>query len=96
MGRHYLAIAECPTTSGEAWWISFPSFPGVTSAAETAMAVLPQARDALESAVEAILAEGRPLPASVEEAGLPPHDLLDYEHPKVLFFASPDVALHGG
>jgi hypothetical protein len=26
---HYVAIAECPTAPGEAWRISFPSFPGV-------------------------------------------------------------------
>jgi predicted RNase H-like HicB family nuclease len=66
--RHYIAVAD--RTPGEAVWsILFPDFPGVTSAASDFADVPQQARDALATAVEDMIAEGEPLPASVEEGG---------------------------
>ena len=45
MKRSYMAIAE--QVPGETtWWISFPSFPGITSAADSAAEIMAQARDA--------------------------------------------------
>jgi hypothetical protein len=32
--RNYIAIAE-PSDDGKTWWISFPGFPGATSAMES-------------------------------------------------------------
>lgn len=66
--RHYIAVAE--QAPGEKMWsILFPDFPGVTSAASDFADVPQQARDALATAVEDMIAEGEPLPASVEEGG---------------------------
>ncbi len=91
MTRSYVAIAEGPALPGESWWISFPDFPGVTSAAATAEEIQGQARDALASAIEAMQAEGQAAPAPIEEAGLPAYDLGDYDHPLVLLIASPEM-----
>ena len=92
MNRSYVAIAERPSKPGQAWWISFPNFPGVTSAADTADAIESQARDALATAIEALRAQGQALPAAVEETGLPAYDLADYDHPLVLLIPSPALA----
>ncbi len=92
MARSYVAIAERPSEPGAAWWISFPSFPGVTSAATTAEEIEPQARDALATALEAMQREGLASPAPVEEAGLPAYDLTEYDHPLVLLIPSPELA----
>ena len=66
--RHYIAIVD--RMPKEAMWsIVFPDFPGVTSAAADFSDVLQQARDALATAIEDMIIEGEPLPASVEEGG---------------------------
>jgi len=63
--RNYIAIAE-PSADGT-WWISFPGFPGVTSAADGPEQIAPQARDALASAIEA----GAVLPPAIEDGVIP-------------------------
>ena len=50
--RNYIAIAE-PSDDGKTWWISFPGFPGVTSAADRPEEIARRAQDALTSAIEA-------------------------------------------
>ena len=66
--RHYIAVAD--RAPGEAMWsIVFPDFPGVTSAAAEFAEVPQQARNALATAVEDMIAEGEVLPSSVEEGG---------------------------
>ncbi len=90
--RSYVAIAECPGAPGDAWWISFPSFPGVTSAAGTARDLAANARDALLSAIEVMREAGHEAPPPVEEAGLPTYDLADYDNPLVLLVPSPELA----
>jgi predicted RNase H-like HicB family nuclease len=95
MSGHYVAIAECPTAPGEAWRISFPSFPGVTAAADTPEAIVDQAQEALELAIEGMLEDGQTPPGPLEEAGLPEYDLTEFESPLVLLVPSPgpvDVA----
>jgi predicted RNase H-like HicB family nuclease len=87
MTRSYVAIAEGPTLPGESWWISFPEFPGVTSAAATVEEIQGQARDALASAIEALQAEGQAVPPPIEEAALPAYDLGDCDRPLVLLIA---------
>lgn len=76
--RNYVAIAEPASDGG--WWISFPGLPGVTSAAVRAEEIVPQAQDALTSAVEA----GTVLPPAIEDGGAPAYDLADYERPLVV------------
>jgi predicted RNase H-like HicB family nuclease len=76
---NYIAIAE-PSDDGKIWWISFPGFPGVTSAADRAEQIAGQARDALSSAVAA----GAPLPRAVEDGEIPAYDLSEYSNPLVL------------
>ena len=66
--RHYIAVAE-KAPGEEMWSILFPDFPGVTSTASDFPDVPQQARDALATAVEDMIAEGEKLPASVEEGG---------------------------
>jgi predicted RNase H-like HicB family nuclease len=68
MTRHYIAIAE-QVPGEEMWSILFPDFPGVTSAAADFADVPQQARDALATAVEDMIAKGEKLPASAEEGG---------------------------
>src|SRR4051794_26967254 len=92
MSRNYIAIAECPSRPGDAWWISFPSFPGVASAAGTPEAIVGQAQDAIASAIESMRAAGQRPPGTVEEAGLPAYDLNEYENPLVLLVPSPELA----
>jgi len=76
MMRTFVAIAE-PSDDGKTWWISFPSLPGITSAADGPTEIAVQARDALESAAAA----GLELRGSVEEAGVPAFELADYKNP---------------
>ena len=90
--KNYIAIAE-PSDDGATWWISFPGFPGVTSAAERPEQIAEQARDALASAIEA----GAPLPMAIEEGGIPAYDLCEYSNPLVLLvpYAAPVPAAAG-
>lgn len=90
--RNYIAIAE-PSDDGTTWWISFPGFPGVTSAADRPEQIAEQARDALASAVEA----GAPLPRAIEDGEIPAYDLGEYSNPLVLLvpYAAPARASAG-
>jgi predicted RNase H-like HicB family nuclease len=89
---HYVAIAECPTAPGEAWRISFPSFPGVTAAADTPEEITAQAHDALTLVIEGMIEDGQAVPGPFEEAGLPEYDLTEFESPLVLLVPSPGPA----
>jgi predicted RNase H-like HicB family nuclease len=77
--RNYVAIAE-PSDDGKTWWISFPGLPGVTSAADGPEHIARQALDALMSAAEA----GAVLPPAIEEGGIQPYDLGEYDNPLVV------------
>ena len=73
--KTYLAIAH--HEPGERLHsIIFPAFPGVTAGAEILAEVIPQARDALATAVEDMEASGEALPPAVEDGAdveaLPP------------------------
>lgn len=64
--KTYLAIAD--QVPGEAMHsIVFPAFPGVTSVASVLADLIPQARDALATAVEDMEADGEDLPLAVED-----------------------------
>jgi predicted RNase H-like HicB family nuclease len=64
--RHYIAVADL--APGERMWlIVFPGFAGVTSAASAFADVPQQARDALATAVEDMIAECEDLPPPIEE-----------------------------
>ncbi len=76
--RHYYAIAE-PDDSG-GFWVSFPGMDGITSAAENAAQIVPNARDALESAVM----YGARLNRSIEDGANVPANLADYENPLIV------------
>lgn len=81
--RHYLAIAD--RAPGEAMWsIVFPDFPGVTSAAADFADVPEQARNALATAVEDMIAENEVLPASVDEGGTAERDGTEYHDPRYI------------
>ena len=67
--RHYIASCRGSTRRGRCGPSCFPDFPGVTSTASDFPDVPQQARDALATAVEDMIAEGEHLPASVEEGG---------------------------
>lgn len=86
--RNYIAIAE-PSDDGKTWWISFPSFPGVTSAAHGPEQIARQAQDALTSAIEA----GAALPPAIEDGVIPPYDLAEYENPLVVLVAYAPAAV---
>jgi predicted RNase H-like HicB family nuclease len=91
--RHYLAVAE-QAAGEEMWSILFPDFPGVTSAA-CDLADLPrQARDALATAVEDMIAEGEPLPPSAEEGGRTEVDIARFPNarPIVVAVKVPDAS----
>jgi predicted RNase H-like HicB family nuclease len=77
--RNYIAIAE-PSEDGKTWWISFPSFPGVTSVADGPEQIAAQAWDALTSAIEA----GATLPPAIEDGVIPSYDLGEYQKPLVV------------
>jgi predicted RNase H-like HicB family nuclease len=81
--RHYLAVAD--RVPGEAMWsIVFPDFPGVTSAAAGFADVPEQARNALGTAVEDMIAENEALPASVEEGRLAECDGAAFHDPRYI------------
>jgi predicted RNase H-like HicB family nuclease len=69
--RYYTAIAD-PDPGTGLRSILLPDFPGVTSVAERFADVRQQARDALATAIENMLAEGEDLPPSSGESA-PPH-----------------------
>jgi predicted RNase H-like HicB family nuclease len=77
--KSYIAIAE-PSDDGKTWWISFPSLPGVTSAASSPADSVFQAQDALASA----LGTGVALPPSIEEGVIPYYDLNEFHNPLVV------------
>lgn len=83
--RNYIAIAE-PSDDGT-WWISFPGFPGVTSAADGPEQIAAQAQDALASAIEA----GATLPPVIEDGVISTYDLGEYHNPLVVLvpYATP-------
>jgi predicted RNase H-like HicB family nuclease len=87
--RNYIAIAEA--SEDGTWWISFPGLPGVTSAANGAEQIAPQAQDALASAAEA----GAVLPPAIEDGAIPPDDLGEYHKPLVVLvpYAAPAPAV---
>ncbi len=81
--KYYLAIAD--RQPGEKRWsITFPDFPGVTSVAETFAEVMPEAKDALASAVEDMARDGEALPRSVEEGAPPDYDRAAFHDPRTL------------
>jgi predicted RNase H-like HicB family nuclease len=75
---HYYAIAE--RGNGQTWWLSFPGFPGVFSAADDAGQIVAQAQDALGTALDA----GMVLPLSIEDGAKPPIDLSEFEQPTIV------------
>jgi predicted RNase H-like HicB family nuclease len=72
--QHYYAVAEPDDVGG--FWISFPGRDGITSAASSAVEIVAQARDALESVLMYPPAD---LPPSIEDGAKPPADLSDYD-----------------
>jgi len=83
MKRSYIAIAE--QAPGETtWWISFPSFPGVTSAADSAAEIMVQAKDALATVIEDMQRDGEELPRAIEDGVVPDYDLDGYHNPLVV------------
>jgi predicted RNase H-like HicB family nuclease len=87
--KNYIAIVE-PSDDGKTWWISFPSLPGITSAADRPEQIVTQARDAPASAVGA----GVVLPSAIEDGVVPPSDLSEYNNPLVVLvpYDMPTVA----
>ena len=76
---NYIAIAE-PSMDNHSWWITFPALPGVVAAANSPGEIARMAEDALAAAADA----GAKLPPPIEEAGVTPYDLDDYNKPLVL------------
>jgi predicted RNase H-like HicB family nuclease len=72
--QHYYAVAEPDEAGG--FWISFPGRDGITSAASSAIEIVAQARDALESVLMYPPAD---LPPSIEDGAKPPTDLSNYD-----------------
>jgi predicted RNase H-like HicB family nuclease len=72
--QHYYAVAEPDEAGG--FWISFPGRDGIASAASSAVKIVGQARDALESLLMYPPAD---LPLSIEAGAKPPADLSDYD-----------------
>jgi predicted RNase H-like HicB family nuclease len=69
--KTYLGIAD--QAPGERLHsITFPAFPGVTSVAETLADIIPQARDALATAVEDMEENGEALPLAIEDGAQAP------------------------
>jgi len=79
--RYYTAIAD-PEPGTGLWSILFPDFPGVTSVAERFADVPLQARDALATAVEDMLAEGELLPPSWEEGAFSRVPVSEFHEPR--------------
>jgi predicted RNase H-like HicB family nuclease len=82
--RTYLAIAD-KEPNEDAWSITFPELPEVTSQASEFREIMPQARDALASLIDFLVAEGRPLPPGLEDGGSPDFDPSEYTAPRALF-----------
>ena len=61
--RQYLGVAE---RGADGWWISFPAFPGVTSAGDTLAELAANARDALATAIELMQEDNQAAPAGIE------------------------------
>jgi predicted RNase H-like HicB family nuclease len=81
--RHYVAVADL--APGERMWsIIFPDFSGVTSAAAGFSDVPQQARDALATAVEDMIAEGEDLPPPIEEGRQAEPDRDQYHDPRYI------------
>jgi predicted RNase H-like HicB family nuclease len=81
--KNYLAIADL--APGEAnWSVTFPGFPGVTSVAESFSEVIRQAKDALATAVEDMVADGEALPLAIEDGDVPAYDRGDFHDPRIL------------
>ena len=72
--QHYYAVAEPDEAGG--FWISFPGRDGIASAASSAVTIVGQARDALESVLMHPPAD---LPLSIEDGAKPPADLSNYD-----------------
>jgi predicted RNase H-like HicB family nuclease len=72
--QHYYAVAEPDEAGG--FWISFPTRDGVASVASSAIEIVEQARDALESL---LMHPPSTLPLSIEDGAKPPTDLSDYD-----------------
>ena len=70
---HYYAVVEPDGAGG--FWISFPDRDGIASAAGSAIEIVLQAQDALESVTMYPPAD---LPLSIEDGAKPPPDLSDY------------------
>jgi len=81
--RTYLAIAD-KEPDEDAWSITFPALPGVTSQAAEFREIMPQARDALASLVDFLVAENRPLPKALEDGASPDFDPSEYTAPRAL------------
>jgi predicted RNase H-like HicB family nuclease len=79
--RYYTAIAD-PEPGTGLWSILFPDFPGVTSVAERFADVPQQARDALATAVEDMIAEGEDLPPSWEEGAFTRVSVAEFHDPR--------------
>jgi predicted RNase H-like HicB family nuclease len=81
--RHYIAVAD--RVPGETMWsILFPDFPGITSTASDFADVPQPARDALATAIEDMVANGDPLPASVGDGGRTEVDTARFGNARVL------------
>jgi predicted RNase H-like HicB family nuclease len=65
------------------WWITVPALPGVVAAANSPGEIARRAGDALAAAVGA----GAKLPPPIEEAGITPYELDDYNKPLVVLVA---------
>jgi predicted RNase H-like HicB family nuclease len=72
--QHYYAVAEPDDAGG--FWISFPDRDGIASAASSAIKIVGQAQDALESLLMYPPAD---LPLSIEDGAKPPADLSHYD-----------------
>lgn len=87
--KTYLAIAD--HAPGEALYsIILPAFPGVTSTAANLADIIPQARDALATAVEDMEGDGETLPPAVEDGGQAP-DLPLGLHSPIMLLVPVDV-----
>jgi hypothetical protein len=86
--QHYYAIAEPDDAGG--FWISFPDRPGITSAAASAVEIVSQARDALESV---LMYPPGDLPLSIEAGARPPANLHEYDNPLVVVIPFEPVAV---
>jgi len=81
--KTYVAIADL--APGEtSWSITFPEFPGVTSVAGNFSDVIRQAKDALATAVEDMVAESEALPPAIEDGAVPDYDRSEFHDPRIL------------